>query len=226
MAEVTKSSLIKNFLDLLAKWDYNVPLTTQWAISIVPEAGNNLFSIIDEYTRIDSNNFYIPVELQAKLLNEKVQPKFDGVGLYFAQSVSIPAESFNVTSTGSSNMGGYLKGLVGGDRLDTESKGLKIDFLETNLDFSSGLIRPWIIAASYKGLINLGAQNSIKSTIEITEYTSTNNREDKPVRKIHKVTGCVPISVSEKTLKYDAEEIRINTVNWSIEKYTYQLVPQ
>ena len=66
-----------------------------------------------------------------------------------------PPETWQPASAGSEGTGGYLKGIVGGDRLDLQSKHLNIDFLETNIDFMDGLIRPWIIAASYKGLINL-----------------------------------------------------------------------
>lgn len=224
--EAKKNSLVLNFLYLLSKWEYNVPLTTQWAITISPEAGNNLFSIINDYTKVDLNSFYIPTNLQEKLLNEKVQPRFDGLGLYFAQSVTLPSESFNFNSAGSEGMGGYMKGIIGGDRLETSNKTLKIDFLETNLDFVSGLIRPWIITASYKGLINLGSENSIKCSISVVEYTNSNIDQEKPVRKIHKLTGCVPTGVSEKTLKYDTEEIRINSINWLVEKYSYELVAE
>lgn len=222
MAE-TKNSPVLNFLYLLGKWDYNVPLTTQWVVSITPDAGDNLFSIIEEYTKIDAHNFYIKPSIQAKLLNEQVQPKIDGIGLYFAQSVTLPQESFSTASIGADGMGGYLKGLAANDRLDMGGRNLKIDFLETNLDFVAGLIRPWIITASYKGLINLGVSNSIKCSIEIMEFTNNNSTESKPLRKYHKFIGCVPIGINERTLKYDAEEIKTNSVNWVFEKYTYEI---
>lgn len=221
--EVKKNSPVANFLELLGKWDYNVPLTTQWTVTITPDAKTDIFNIISEYTRIDANSFFIPNILQQKLLNDKVQPKFDGVGLYFAQSVHLPPESFTTGGAGIDGMGGYLKGQVGNDRLEMTGRSLKIDFLETNLDFTSGLIRPWIIAASYKGLINLGDSNSIKCGIEVCEYTSSNTFEDKPLRKVHKFIGCVPTSINDKQLKYDSQEISINSVNWIYERYTYDL---
>jgi hypothetical protein len=223
MAEITKNSPVLNFLSLLGKWDYNVPLTTQWVVSITPDAGSGLFSIISDYIRIDAHDFYIPPSIQSRLLNEQVQPKFDGVGLYFAQSVNLPQESFSTASVGVDGMGGYLKGTAATDRLDMGGRNLKIDFLETNLDFVAGLIRPWIITASYKGLINLGTTNSIKSSIEIKEFTNNKAGEQKPLRKYHKFSGCVPVSVNERSLKYDAEEIKTNSVNWVFERYTYEI---
>jgi hypothetical protein len=56
MAEIKKSSLVKNFLELISQWDYNVPVTTQWALAIYPDA-DNLFNIIKDYTQIDVSNF-------------------------------------------------------------------------------------------------------------------------------------------------------------------------
>lgn len=223
MAEVATKSLVGNFFELLGEWDYNFPLTTQWGVVIQPDAGNGLFNIIRKYTQIDATNFFISPSIQQKILGEKSNPKFDELGLYFAQSVDIPKEGFDSKSVGIDNSGGYIKGLVGGDRLDISSKLLSISFLETNLDFGSGLIRPWIIAASYKGLINLGVSNSIKSEITIREFTRANLSEKKPLRKYHIFKGCVPVDINEKKLKYDGEEIRTDTVNWIYEEYTYKL---
>lgn len=230
MAEVSNNSLVLNFLDLIAEWDYNVPPTTQWALSIVPEASeygspDTFFSILKNYTEIDATGFYIPTSIQKRLLNNRVQPNLDDVGLYFAQSVKIPKEGFNPNFVGIDGMTGYLKGVVGGDRFDMGSRHLSIDFLETNLDFIDGLIRPWMITASYMGLINRGKRNSIRATISITEYGSQNQTSDKPVRKLHIFSGCIPTDTSDKTLKYDSSEILINTVNWLYNNYTYQLVP-
>jgi hypothetical protein len=214
---------ISHFFDLLGEWDYSLPLTTQWTLAIKPEAGNGLFNIIQNYTQTDVNSFFIPPSIQQKLLGEKAQPSYEGIGLYYAQSVKMSKESFTPTYAGIDGMAGYLKGVVGGDRMDMSNRHLSIDFLETNVDFLDGLIRPWIITASYKGLINLGRSKSIKSDIFIVEYTRSKGAELKPIKKIHIYTGCVPIDVQERTLKYDSEEVIIRNVNWIFESYTYRM---
>ena len=226
MAQLDNLSPVYYFLTRLSEWDYSVPLTTQWSIAIKPDAGNGLFGIIKDHTQIDVSNFYIPTFIQTKLLNEKTQPNLDGLGLYFAQSVKMPKESFSTSTAGVEGVGGYLKGIVAGDRLDLQSRHLTVDFLETNIDFMDGLIRPWIIAASYKGLINLGNEKSIKSSIYVVEYTRDRVADvHRPTRKVHKFSGCVPMEVSEKTLKYDTEpsEAPTNSVTWMFEQYTYEL---
>lgn len=229
MASVTDNSVVKHFLDLLGGyWDYSVPLTTQWSLAIVPDAGNGqLFNTIASYTRIDLNSFIISPRVQSRLLNNKTQPNFDGLGLYYAQSVKLPKEGFSLIGSGVENMGGYLKGFVGGDRSGLSEKTLHIDFLETNLDFVDGLIRPWIIATSYKGLINTGANDSIKCTIMIQERTRQNGGDLKPLRKIHNFEGCVPYDVNEKTLQYASEptEAPVQGITWAFESYSYDVNP-
>ena len=235
MAQITKNSLVKNFLDLMGgEWAYNVPLTTQWAVAIVPDAGgygnpDQLFRIIKDYTQIDAHSFYIPIRVQQKLLNENTQPNLDGLGLYFAQGVTIARESFSVNGVGIENSGGYLKGIVASDRLGMSDRKLSIEFLETNLDFVDGLIRPWIIAASYKGLINTGEENSIKCTISIQEFTREKSIYDmKPQKRLHVFGGCVPLDVEDRVLKYDSEptEAPTSRVSWMFEKYTYEVDPE
>ena len=214
-------------------WDYNIPLTSQWAVAIVPDTydvggPDALFEMIKEYTQVDVNKFYVPTSVQNKLLNDMTQPKLDGLGLYYAQSVKLPKEAFSVNSAGGDNMNGYLKGFVGSDRLSLADRGIHIDFLETNLDFVYGLIRPWIIAASYRGLINTGKENSIKCTITVQEFTRQRNYDNKPLRLMHIFEGCVPIDVPDRTLKYDAEpsEAPVSTgVTWMFEKYRYDADP-
>lgn len=228
------SKPIAHFLDRLSEWDYSIPLATQWTIVIQPEAneeGNSegLFSLIKEYTQVDISNFYIPISIQTRILNNKSQPNMDGLGLYYAQSIKMPRESFTVNSAGIVGTGGFLKGIVGGDRLDMSSRNLEIEFLETNIDFTDGLIRPWIICAAYRGLINTGKRNSIKSSIFISEFTRQRNNGDlKPIRKIHTFKGCVPTSVAERTLKYDKEPIEapVNSVTWIYENYSYVIDPR
>jgi hypothetical protein len=48
MADVISKSLVNNFFELLGEWNYNFPLTTQWAVAIQPDAGNSLFNIISK----------------------------------------------------------------------------------------------------------------------------------------------------------------------------------
>jgi hypothetical protein len=218
----------EHFLSNISKWNYNIPQKTQWVVQIKPENESNFFETIGSnlYNGLDDNQFIISENLktiQEQLLGNKTQPNIDGLGLFFAQDITIPKEGFAVNNVGIDGMNGYLKGNVGSDRFAFDQKQLKISFLETNLDFVSGLIRPWIIAASYIGLINLGTANSIKANITLVEYTNSSSTELKPIRREHLFTGCVPCDINEMELKQSGQDVSIIPVSWTFIKHTYRI---
>jgi hypothetical protein len=230
VSEEITAGPVYHFLDLLAQWDTTISRTTQWAVSIVPECVDNgatyddFFNNVSSYTEIDFTGFVISPNIMRKVLNDITSPNVDGIGLYYAQSVTIPGEGFTIGSVGTPNTGGYLKGVVGQDRMDMASRVVSIDFLETNLDFTAGLIRPWIIAAAHRGLLNTGLKNSIKSTIMVTQMTnSISNLNKRPERKLHMFTGCLPFSVNEDELEYDEEKIIKKKVDFTFTNYQYKV---
>lgn len=227
MSDVT-SSVVYRFLDLLGRWDYDIPLTTQWSVCISPEMGDNgniegFFQKIGQYTEIDATGFKIDPYIMRRVLSNVTQPVIDGFGLYYAQAVTVPKESFSIESAGIAGMGGFLKGSVGSDRMDSSTRIMSLDLLETNLDFCDSLMKPWIIASSYMGMINLGRDNSLKADIYVEQYTRNNGDVIKPIRKIHKFSGCMPFDVSENQIKYDEEAVNTKTVSFVYNSYTYKV---
>lgn len=229
MAYIFDSSPVYYFLDRLSQWDYDIPLTTQWSVIIEPEMSNfgssdQFFQKIGEYTQIDKTGFVIHPNMQKRVLSELTQPVVNGLGLYYAQKVRFPKEEFSVQGVGVDGMGGYLKGVVANDRYEMGARSLNIDFLETNLDFNDALIRPWMIACSYRGLIDLGPQDSLKANIYIYQFTKNIGEDvEKPIRKIHLFQGCVPYNITEDEINYESEQINIKTVNFTYTNYTYKV---
>jgi hypothetical protein len=209
------------FLNNLSKWEFDVPLQTQWIVRITPRAYQDAFlSNIQATTTTDHYNFRLNPYIMSMLFGPAVQTPLDGIGLYYAQSITLPSEamSINNLAVGDGN-GGFLGGPLGGDR--TGDRNINIDFLETNMDFADGIIRPWIITTAYKGLIELAPQTSIKADIEVVQYTKG---EARPVRKVHSFLNCTPYSLQSKTLDYDAEKIVKNTVGWTYNHYYCKLL--
>ena len=211
------------FLENLSRWEYDIPHTTQWAVRITPVAGVGAFlSNIGSTINVDHYSFELDSNIMSALFGEQVQGAADGVGLYFAQTISTPEESFSIdTGTVLDGAGGFLQGIVGGNRSAGPNRSINIDFLETNLDFIDGIIRPWIITASYNGLIELEKSKSIKADLEMVQYTKGPSR---PVRKVHSFLNCVPFSVQSSSLDYDAERVIKRTVGWIYNHYTYKLM--
>lgn len=211
------------FLNNLAQWEFDIPLQTQWIVRITPRANleSFLFNIRSTIT-VDHHSFDLNPEIMSLLFGPAVQTPQDGIGLYFAQSMSLPPEEMGITNvTAPGGSGGYLGGPTGGDR--TSGRTINIDFLETNLDFADGIIRPWIITTSYNGLIELSPNESIKADIEMVQYTKG---ELRPARKVHVFENCVPFSLQSRTLDYESEKASRNTVGWVFNHYYYRLLTE
>lgn len=233
MAIISDSSSVPSpalyFLQNISTWEKAPPLHSQWTVSIYPINRSYLFSQIEHALLLDQSDFTVVKSggnnlptVQNGLLGNSSQPNVEGLGLFYAQSVTIPKEGFAVGAEGSNGMSGYLKGTVGEERLSHDGKTLKIGFLETNLDFVSCLIRPWIIACSYNGLLER-LDKSIKADIIVREHTNGNANNIKPERRVHRFSGCAPMDVSEIELKQYGEEINITPVNWTFIRHTYEV---
>lgn len=214
------------FLKNLEKWELGIPLQAQWTVRIVPDNPNvrtflRLIGI--SYPGIDSASFVIPRKVTDSLFNSNTQSIQNGLGLYFAQSISLPREGFTPVDAGIDGGGGFLRGVAGGDRIGIKEKSFSLSLLETNLDFCDGIIKPWIIAAAYKGLIDLGKEDSIKSTVYVQQFTRGKDNGEKPLRKTHTFYGCVPFEIDGNTLNYEEERIVTRNVGWIFNQYTYKL---
>ena len=214
------------FLKNLEKWELGIPLQAQWTVRIVPENPNVstfLRTIGTQYTSIDYASFIIPPRVAERLFNSRTQSVEYGLGLYFAQGISLPREGFTPIDSGIDNGGGFLRGVAAGDRLGIKDKSFSLNLLETNLDFCDGIIKPWIIATAYRGLIELGVENSIKSTVYIEQFTRGSVNDEKPVRKTHTFFGCVPFEIDGNSLNYDAERTVTRSISWIFSQYVYRL---
>jgi len=217
------------FLELIGKWEYDVPLTTQWFVTITPKNPSYFLSKLNDKNSsgiFKDNGIVLGGKELDLLLNSSVQKNItdpDASGLFFVQSIKMPKESFAISTAGIENMGGYLKGAVGGDRLSLSERTINIGFLETNVDFNDGIIRPWIITAGYEGLIALKG-SSIKADIRVAQYTKAKGSEKKPRRKLFEFFDCVPYSMGESSLDYEGEKIITNSVDWVFNNYSYSIV--
>lgn len=217
------------FLDLISKWEYDVPLATQWFVTITPKNPSYFLSKLNDKNAsgiFKDNGIVLGGSQLNLLLNSTVHKNIedpDASGLFFVQNIKLPKEAFSVTAAGIENMGGYLKGAVAGDRLSLTERSINIGFLETNIDFNDGVIRPWIITAGYEGLIAVKG-NSIKADIRVAQYTKARGSEKKPRRKLFEFFDCVPYSMGESSLDYEGEKIIVNSVDWIFNNYSYAIV--
>lgn len=220
-------------LDLHRDWRYDIPLKFLWAVYIYPRAGTlnnlgtNISKAIAKYDKF--NNQEWPVDIGCL---EQISDPFQNYGLLLAQNAALPSDAFDIANTSIDGAGGYLGGQYANQRLGYGgSNKIDITFLETNIDIFDYFFRPWIIANSYKGLIEDGIpEEDLKCTIQLVQFTRdyesygiNKTYTSKPsIRKVLVFNDAVPFQVSGDSLSYGdlgANDL-LKTVSFSFNRYT------
>lgn len=212
------TSPIRSRLALHQDWISDLPLKFLWTVnfstrsgSSTTELGNNISRVLSKYERRDSRSW----KINSNQLVNQSDPS-GSFGLLVAQNIAFPSESFRISTQGTEEMGGFIKGYVGSERAEYGSGNkLDITFLETNVDIVDSFIKPWIIACSHRGLIEDGnSQEDIKCNITIDLFTRDktsyyNNRDSyipfdsklEPRKRIE-FYNAVPYSVEGDQISY------------------------
>tara|TARA_R110002012_G_scaffold197058_1_gene365579 strand:+ start:117 stop:845 length:729 start_codon:yes stop_codon:yes gene_type:complete len=208
---------VQSRLRLFQKWDHDLPLKFLWALDFsnangqpsMGDVGNNIKSWLQE---VEQNNWRV----YPTLMDQQTDSR-SGVGYLLAQQVAFPNESFGVSTLPVNRSGGFVAGYVGDRRSDYGSSNkVDISFLETNTDIIDFFIKPWIVAASYKGLIE-DDDRPIKCNITATLYSraidyynnkwfssqdSTRRTVEYTARKQVRFKDCVPVNVEGDQISY------------------------
>jgi len=210
-----------HFLNNLSDWDMNIPLQTQWVVNIQPQLGiDGFFSVLKNYFKTDHSmldNAMIHEQVR-KILGTRANPSEDGLGMFYAREAVLPEEAIELQTIGMDGANGFLQGSVVSRRSGKRELSLKL--LETNLDITDALMRPWIAACGYRGLAEIPGVPSLKANIQIRQYTKG---ENKPLRKIHNFYDCIPFSCEGSKLNYGEEKIVEKDVGFIYNYYTYIL---
>lgn len=204
---------IKKRLSVHQDWFGDIPLKNLWGINFSARTSTgNMFHVGDSISEVldtySPGTYQTDVDLFDRVTDSEV-------GFLLAQSVAMPTESFETSTVGQKSAGGFLQGLVGGDR--SAPAKLSVGFLETNIDVFSFFIKPWMVAASFKGLIE-DDEDDIKCNIDIFQYSRSDKRyrdkvkssqdtdrsrvTDYTLRKMTSFYDCVPTNMVEDRFSY------------------------
>lgn len=195
-------SFVQKRLAVHQDWFGDIPLKNIWGISFETRNGGSLTSFGEGI--YDLLLDYSPATYPSFLDNLGV---FEAVsddtgGMLLAQSVAMPSESFSTSTVGANNNGGFLQGQVGGQR--SAPAKLSVGFLETNIDVFENFFRPWMVAASFKGLIEDGGPE-VKCNVNVVQYSKSKEsgpNSDISVRKMTTFYDCVPTNIVEDRISY------------------------
>lgn len=210
---------INHYLSQYDKWEYNLPLRSQWLLTIdtIPDA--NTIRLIEQYSdfyRVDAT------ALDAVLKNTVQVDR----GNFFIDTAILTSEGQAEKRPSLAGEGGFISAPVAGRRKDFDR--LVTKFRETNVDFVEAVIRPWTTLASYFGLFayqNNGAFPRIKSNITLTSFAKYNTQEP-IIRKIYRFYNAMPVEIDNTTYTYNEDNGTPDTrsIGWVFDKYSVEIV--
>jgi len=201
-------------LKLQQSWVSDLPLKFLWTISLDSRTGGIMTSVGENIQEIV--NDYEPGvwRVDPPIIDSHTDTT---LGYLLAQAVALPTEQLTVGVVSVDKSGGFVSGYYG-DRRQNYGSEQKIDitFLESNKDIFDFFIKPWIVAGSYKGLIE-DDERDIKCNITLTEYSRVDAFYDNkwassndPTRPLYSFTprksfvfyNCVPTNIAAESLSY------------------------
>jgi len=208
-----------NRLRVHQNWAGDVPLKFLWTVhfdgregNTMDDVGSNIKNVINQY---EGNSFPVKPDVLTDFSH-------DDMGVLLAQNAALPNEQITIGTESLGNTGGFRAGYFAAQRSVYGSQNkLDITFLETNIDLMDYFIKPWVIATSYKGLIE-DDEDDIKCFINLTLYsrsdvyykgdknqTSNNFNRDMVVdytpRKMYTFYDSAPFNIEGGQLSYNSE---------------------
>ena len=228
------ASPIKQRIQVHQDWAGDIPLKNLWGVYFsgrdgdrtLTNIGSNIKQTLDDF---QPGSFHVETDLIDRFSSSDE-------GYLLAQGVTMPTENVQVNTTDIQGAGGFIQGYYGESRGKYGTNGLSIDFLETNTDIFDFFIKPWIVATSYKGLIEDG-ENDIKCNITIAQYSRTDafygdkwgssqkrgirRPQEYKVRKQTNFHNCVPVSMAADQMSYGelSESDIKRSVGWTFSHY-------
>jgi len=223
-------------LRLHQSWIADLPLKFLWTVDFFPRGGGNMSSVGSNVEKIV--NEYQPKSwiIDPNLFDAYTDDR-QGLGYLLAQNVALPSEQLQLGTEPMANSGGFIAGYFADRRANYggENK-LDITFLETNKDIFDYFIKPWIVATSYKGLIE-DDEDDIKCNIVVTlysrsdayyrdkfysSYDASRPMVDFKPRKSYEFKDCVPFIVEGGAMSYGDLDISDLTkaVSFAFSYYT------
>lgn len=214
------------FLTQMESWFTAIPMSTQWIIVIDNYPVQLRSDVMQALERTDGGRKGWDISTSVSIL--KSFPLQRIIGCLFANSVSIPAEQFNVDSASVPNNRGFLPGIIGSNR-QVDPPTLTIEFRDTNTSFIDNLLRPWVILGSHFGMVaregdKPGSRDprNMKCNMTLLQYGRTLNSISMIPRKVWHFYNCMPYNIGEQSYNYIDEVVNNIATRWTYSNYTIE----
>lgn len=191
------------FLQQMESWISAPTHSTQWIMLFDDFPKTLKTEVLQEleYTTGDKRGWNIPYKQLTNYFLHKT------IGCVFAQGFEIPRQ--RAKHDWMQPKRGFQSGVVAQGR--DFNQPFRMDFLETNLSFVDGILRPWILLAGHKGLVARPKEESIKTNITVIQYGRTSQFLSPIPRKIFTFYDACPVAIQPSNYNYSDEGVEKRT---------------
>ena len=217
-------SIHQKFWNTLTKNSDSLALSQLWLcgfnIKQLTTVGKQIASKLDGYEQKSWSDDQTKVN--ATVLNlsnfDSVSKPSAGSIYMFTQGASFIADGINTTRLGSSHVGA-TKGLIGDSRLDLNAT--NITFLESNVSFVDGLLRPWSVLVGHRSL----KDQLLRCDIQLFALEKWSLKEPLRVRKSMLFKNAVPINIDAEEYNYTGDKLIQRQVQFAFDRYEMKIYP-
>jgi hypothetical protein len=130
----------------------------------------------------------------------------------FVQGISFIPDGLNVSRLGQAGVGA-TKGLVSDGRLDLNAS--NITFLETNVSFIDGFVRPWSVAVAHRS----PKDPKLRCDLELFALQKWSLNEPLEVRKSMVFKNAFPMNIDAEEYNYTGDKIINRQVQFAFDRY-------
>jgi len=213
------------YLDILGSWPGSIPPSFSWFVNIDFSSVNPLQQNLDKIlSNLEPNRigWNISKNTTKVLLDDKYQNAIDGLlGCVFARSALLPGEIIEFDRSNNLSYAGLQSPATINNRKSYEP--LHLTFTETTASFIDLILRPWLVATSYYGLIARSPSSSkhIKARfIDVVQLAKTGQYSKMLPRKIYRFINCAPVGLNGTDLKFDPGHLDENQVQFIYDSYS------
>lgn len=214
----------ENYLKSLSNWPTALGSGSQWFLWFNIQGIPALFDSVTERLNDFEGNFgrYSGWDINSntilKLTDGELQFE-KRIGCVFVKQVNLPNDSFDAGNNGL-DFAGWSAPATANTRAKYNK--LRITFLETNASFVDFVIKPWMVLASYNGLMSRreDSYRNVKcSWCDINFLARITPGKTQAIRKTYRFNNIVPVSIDGEQYSYMSDDMKYTSVDFVYDQY-------
>ena len=217
-------SLHGSFWNALTKNSDSLALSQLWLCGIDKDILTSIINVVNaNINNYEQGSWGNTKKIGNVILNDanwdSADPAATAGSIYLlTQGVSFAGDGIGASRVGSQQTGAH-KGLISEGR--TELTTTTITFLETNVSFVDGILRPWSVLVGYRSL----KDQSLRCDIELFALEKWEPGSPLKVRKTMVLKNAVPVNVDTEEYNYSGDKLIVRQVQFAFDRYEMRVYP-